>query len=112
MATPFRTCAAPRVQTDVFMAAGKTFDVMVNVPATPTGAAAPPSLPVYDRELSLSANSSVRDAGMLAYIGVNGAALPGVAGAGVFAAALANPDTYNSHRLSEHGHLVHSPGRN
>ena len=34
------------------------------------------SLPIYDRELSLSANSSVRDAGMLAYIGVNGSLLP------------------------------------
>ena len=89
------TPVAPRVQTDVFMAAGKTFDVMVNVPATPAGATAPPSLPIYDRELSLSANSSARDAGMLAYIGVNGAALPTV-GAGVFTAAVANPDTYNS----------------
>jgi len=93
---PLPDMAAPRVQTDVFMAAGKTFDVMVNVPATPTGATAPPSLPVYDRELSLSANSSVRDAGMLAYIGVNSAGLPVAAGSGVFAAALANPDTYNS----------------
>ncbi len=49
------TAPAPRVQTDVFMAAGKTFDVMinaVNVPASTT------ALPVYDRELGLSANSS------------------------------------------------------
>ena len=82
---------APRVQTDVFMAAGKTFDVMVNVP---TGAP-PPSLPVYDRELSLSGNSSVRDAGMLAYIGVNGGGLPVAVGSGVFAAAVARADTYN-----------------
>ena len=81
--------AAPRVQTDVFMAAGKTYDVMVNVPAAPAK-----SLPIYDRELSLSGNSSVRDAGMLAYIGVNGAGLP-VVGTGIFAAAVANPDTYN-----------------
>ena len=88
--------AAPRVQTDVFMAAGKTFDVMINVPATPTGATAPPSLPVYDRELSLSANSSARDAGMLAYIGVNGAGLPVTNGTGIFAPAKANADTYNS----------------
>jgi len=97
VAPPGATTApvAPRVQTDVFMAAGKTIDVMVNVPATPTGATAPPSLPIYDRELSLSANSSARDAGMLAYIGVNGAALPTV-GSGIFAAALANPDIYNS----------------
>jgi hypothetical protein len=91
---PLPNLGAPRVQTDVFMAAGKTYDVMVNVPATPTGATAPPSLPIYDRELSLSANSSVRDAGMLAYIGVNGAALPIAAGTGVFAAGKANPDAY------------------
>ncbi len=93
---PVPNLTAPRVQTDVFMAAGKVFDVMVNVPATPTGATAPPSLPVYDRELSLSGNSSVRDAGMLAYIGVNAATLPVATGTGVFAAAKANNDTYNS----------------
>ncbi len=93
---PVPNLAAPRVQTDVFMAAGKTFDVLVNVPATPANATAPPVLPVYDRELSLSANSSVRDAGMLAYIGVNGGGIPFTPGAGAFAASVANPDTYNS----------------
>jgi hypothetical protein len=82
--------AAPRVQTDVFMAAGKVFDVMVNVPA-----AASTALPVYARDLGLSADSSARDAGMIAYIGVNGAGLPVAAGSGVFGAATANPDTYN-----------------
>ena len=76
-----------RVQSEVFMAAGKTYDVMINVP---TGATA---LPVFDRELSLSGNKVARDAGMLAYIGVNGAGLPV---AGVIGAATANPDTYNS----------------
>src|SRR5215469_1774994 len=86
--------AAPRVQTDVFMAAGKVFDVMINVPATTTA----PALPIYDRELSLSANSSTRDAGMLAYIGVNGAGLPVAAGTAgsVFAPAVARADTYNA----------------
>jgi len=97
--------AAPRVQTDVFMAAGKVFDVMVNVPATPTGATAPPPLPAYARDLGLSGNASTRDAGMIAYIGVNGALLAGagtgtgpgaVAGTGVFAPAVARPDTYNA----------------
>ena len=79
----------PRVQSEVFMAAGKTYDVMINAPAT-VGTA----LPIYDRELSLSGNSTARDAGMLAYIGVNGSALPTT---GVFAAAgaTANPDTYS-----------------
>jgi len=93
--------AAPRVQTDVFMAAGKVFDVMINVPATPSGATAPPSLPVYDRSLSLSGNSSVRDSGMLAYISVDGAGLAGAGtgvgtGTGVFAGAQAINDTYYS----------------
>jgi hypothetical protein len=93
---PIPNLKAPRVKTEVFMAAGKTFDVMVNVPATPNGATAPPSLPIFDRELALSANSSVRDAGMLAYISVNGAALPVGAGTGVFNSGQANPDTYPS----------------
>jgi hypothetical protein len=82
---------APRVQTDVFMAAGKVFDVMINAPTSATA----PAIPVYDRELSLSGNSSERDAGMLAYISVNGAALP-TFGAGVAGTALAVNDTYNS----------------
>src|SRR6202011_1396846 len=47
----------PRVQSEVFMAAGKTYDVMVNVPAV-VGTA----LPVFDRQLSLSANAIARDA--------------------------------------------------
>jgi hypothetical protein len=87
--------AAPRVQTDVFMAAGKTYDVILNAPAAGSTA---PALPIYDRELSLSANSSTRDAGMLAYIGVNGAGLPVAAGTvgSVFTPAVARPDTYNA----------------
>ena len=78
----------PRVQSEVFMAAGKTYDVMVNVP--PTGSSA---LAVFDRELSLSGNATARDAGMLAYVGINGSAVPS---APAFVAAVANPDTYNA----------------
>ncbi len=76
----------PRVQSEVFMAAGKTYDVMINVPAT--GGTA---LPIFDRELSLSGNAVSRDAGMLAYIGVNGAGAP------AFTVATANAvaDAYN-----------------
>src|SRR6266478_5258652 len=77
-----------RVQSEVFMAAGKTYDVMVNVPA-----AGGTAIPVFDRQLSLSANAISRDAGMLAYIGVNGAGLPVTPS---IAAAVARPDTYNS----------------
>src|SRR6266446_2644898 len=58
----------PRIQSEVFLPAGKTYDVMINVPAA--GATA---LPVFDRQLSLSSNATARDAGMLAYIGINGA---------------------------------------
>ena len=79
-----------RVQSEVFMPAGKTNDVIVNVPVPATTGTAPAALPIYDRELSLSANAVSRDAGMLAYISVNGAALPGAAAGG----AQANPDTY------------------
>jgi hypothetical protein len=77
-----------RVQSEVFMAAGKTYDVMINVPA-----AGGTALPIYDRELSLSGNAIARDAGMLAYISVNGAGLPT---APALAGAMAMPDTYNS----------------
>ena len=79
-----------RVQSEVFLAAGKTYDVKIDVPA-----AGGTALPVFDRELSLSANSIARDAGMLAYLSINSAALPAAATA-AFAAVHANPDTYNS----------------
>jgi hypothetical protein len=92
-----RPNGVPKVQSDVFMAAGKTFDVMINAACTPVAPAttcAPlTTLPIYDRELSLSGNQINRDAGMLAYIGVNGAALPSSI---ANAAATANPDTYSS----------------
>jgi hypothetical protein len=79
-----------RVQSEVFLAAGKTYDVMIDLP-TP-GATA---LPVFDRELSLSANSIARDSGMLAYLSINGAVLPSAATA-AFANVQANPDLFNS----------------
>jgi hypothetical protein len=86
---PIPNLTAPRVKTELFMAAGKTYDVKINVPTA--------SLPIYDRELSLSANSSVRDAGMLAYIGVNGSVLPAVTAGGFgTGTGVANPDTYAS----------------
>jgi hypothetical protein len=77
----------PRIQNEVFLAAGKTYDVMINVP---TGSSA---LPIYDRELSLSGGAINRDAGMLAYIGVNGSGLPAAGGIG---AAVARADTYTA----------------
>ena len=79
---------ARRTQNEVFMAPGKTYDVMVNVPAG--GGTA---LPIFDRSLGLSANGTARDAGMIAYLSINGGTLPS---SPAFAAAVANPDTYNS----------------
>ncbi len=82
----------PRVQSEVLMPAGKTYDVMIDTPAN----SAAPALPIYDRELSLSSNSILRDGGMLAYISINGSTLPTT---GAFAAAAttaaANPDSYS-----------------
>jgi hypothetical protein len=50
------------------------------------------ALPIFDREGSLSGNSRERDAGMLAYIGINGAAAPNVPSA----APVARNDQYTS----------------
>jgi hypothetical protein len=75
------------VQSEVFMAAGKTYDVMINVPTSAT------ALPIFDRQLSLSANTTARDAGMLAYIGANGGTVPPVASLG---AAAVKDDVYNA----------------
>ncbi|WP_233805051.1 choice-of-anchor Q domain-containing protein [Paraburkholderia sp. HP33-1] len=76
----------PRIQSAVFLAAGKTSDVLIYTP--PTGSLA---LPVFDRQLSLSTNNQ-RDGGMQGYIAVNGAAAPTSAAGS--ANAVANPDTY------------------
>ncbi|RDK02899.1 choice-of-anchor Q domain-containing protein [Paraburkholderia lacunae] len=75
-----------RVQSEVFLAAGKTQDVLMNAPAT--GASA---LPVFDRELSLSTNNQ-RDGGMQGYISVNSGALPTAGAANQN--GIANPDKY------------------
>ncbi len=92
----------PRVQSEVFMAAGKTYDVMINAPASRR----PPALPVFDRELSLSGNATARDAGMLAYIGVNGA---GAAGCRRHSRPRSpTPDTYNSVVAGPDAHRVGS----
>jgi len=62
----------PRVQSEVFLPAGKVYDVMINAPATGT------DLPMFDRQLSLSTNNQ-RDGGMQGYINVNSGSLPGAA---------------------------------
>ena len=88
-----------RVQSEVFMAAGKTYDVMIDAPAacTPVAPAitcSSPALPIFDRELSLSANMIGRDGGMLAYLGINGGDVTAQAAGGTTGVATARPDTY------------------
>jgi hypothetical protein len=83
-----RLPGVPRVQSEVFLPAGKTYDVMINVPAA--------ALPIFDRELSLASNATGRDGGMLAYIGVNGAVLPTI-GAFAAPAVMAVADKYFYH---------------
>jgi hypothetical protein len=88
----------PKIKSEVFMAAGKVYDVMINGQST-SGTSITPyafALPIYDRELSLSGNAVERDAGMLAYIGINGNGLPVTSGTGPLAAAVARADTYNA----------------
>ncbi len=75
----------PRVQNEVFLAAGKTYDVMINTPPSTSTAA----LAIFDRQLSLSTNNQ-RDGGMQGYIGVNGSSAP----AASQPAALAKDDKY------------------
>ena len=81
-----------RVQSEVFMAPGKTYDVMLNVPVG-AGSNPPEALAIFDRALGLSGNATARDAGMIAYLGINGGTLP-VSPA--FADAKANADVYNA----------------
>ncbi|MBS0375951.1 MAG: hypothetical protein JSR73_15335 [Proteobacteria bacterium] len=84
----------PRVQSSVFLSAGKTYDVMYTLPAANAGVAL---TPVFDRELSLSSNALGRDGGMLAYISIGGGTLPtGASAIPSLGSAVANADTYNS----------------
>jgi hypothetical protein len=96
--TATATTPQPKLVTDVFLPAGKVIDALVFPGSAGTYAAA--SYALYDRELSLSANSTRRDNGMQAYLVVNG----GAAGAGAgqttggalnaFATATAVADQY------------------
>ena len=74
-----------RVQNEVFMAAGKTVDVMISGTGTK-------SLPLFDRQLSLSTNNQ-HNGGMLSYITTQPVATAGlVPTTGISVSA--NPDSY------------------
>ena len=92
----------PRLQSEVFMAAGKTYDVMINAPTSTM------ALPIFDRELSLSGNATARDAGMLAYIAVNNGTLPSAPELTVKAQAV--NDDYPS-LISGQAFTVSDPGK-
>lgn len=77
----------PKVQNEVFLAAGKTYDVTIQPKQSTAGTYDAATYAVFDRELSLSTNNQ-RDGGMQTYINVAG----GLAPASV--AAAANPDSY------------------
>ena len=77
----------PKVQSSLFLAAGKTYDVTIQPKQTTAGSYDPATYAVFDRALGLSTNNQ-RDGGMQTYINVAGGAAP----ASVPAAA--NPDSY------------------
>jgi hypothetical protein len=85
----------PKIRSEIFMAAGKTYDVTINAQAT-SGSTITPyanALAIFDRELSLSGNAIDRDAGMLAFVSINGNA---AAAASTFGAVVARNDSYPS----------------
>ena len=69
-----------RVQNEVFLSAGKTFDVTISPKQTVAGTYDATTLPIFDRALSLSA-SNQHDGGMQAYLNVAGGAATGVGSA-------------------------------
>jgi hypothetical protein len=95
---PSPKIAGLKTQTEVFLAAGKVYDVMFNpavaAPSTLPGTYAGAAYSIFDRELSLSTNNR-RDGGMQSFVQL-GAATAGAAG-GVPVAAVtptANPDSF------------------
>jgi len=68
-----------RVQSEVFLAAGKTHDVFVSPKLSGANYAAA-TYPIFDRQMSLTTNSQ-RDGGMQAYMSVAGGATTGVGSA-------------------------------
>jgi len=65
----------PRVQSEVFLAAGKTHDVTIKPKQTTPGLYDAATYKVFDRALSLS-TSNQRDGGMQVYVNVAGGAAP------------------------------------
>lgn len=82
-----------RVQSDVFLPAGKVHDVIVHPASNATATAAPTAFTagtyvVFDRELSLSSDASRHDSGMQTILRVGAGTITAAAG------SKANPDFY------------------
>ena len=93
----------PKVQNEVFLPAGKTYDVTIQ-PALVASqseedtlatmpAYAPATFPVFDRQLSLS-TANQRDGGMQAYINMAGGAKAGAGSGASTVGATAHDDAY------------------
>ncbi|MBS0375938.1 MAG: DUF11 domain-containing protein [Proteobacteria bacterium] len=82
---------ATGVQASIPMPPGKTFDAVIRPTQTTTGTYDPATLPVFDRQLSLSTNNQ-RDGGMQAYIAVAGGAAIGGVGSSSSGVALSASD--------------------
>ncbi|WP_244617332.1 choice-of-anchor Q domain-containing protein [Sulfurimicrobium lacus] len=78
----------PKVQSSVFLAAGKTYDVTIQPKQSAAGTYGAATYAVFDRALGLSTNNQ-RDGGMQTYISVAGGTPP------ASVAAVARADTYS-----------------
>ncbi len=85
-----------RVQNEVFLAPGKTFDVTIQPAADTTtpGQYKPATYPVFDRALGLSTNNQL-DGGMQAYLQVAGGATSGAGSVAQLNPATAVTDSYS-----------------
>ena len=84
----------PRVQSELLLPAGKTYDVTI-APKQASGTYVAATYAVFDRMLGLSTNNQ-RDGGMQAYVSVAGGASSGAVGSSTSGVtAKANADTYN-----------------
>jgi hypothetical protein len=83
----------PKVQSEVLLPAGKTYDVTIQPKQTTAGTYDAATIPVFDRQLSLSTDNQ-HDGGMQVYINVAGGAATGVGSSASTVGATANADAY------------------
>src|SRR5262249_34379295 len=79
----------PKVQSEVLLPAGKTYDVAIRPRQDASGNYVAATYPVFDRALGLS-TATQRDGGMQSYVSVAGGAVAGVGSAASSVAATAN----------------------